>query len=74
MLIRIGRHRHINPAYVVFMEWDRRFYANGSDSALVITMHDGTQHRVEHQPGYLDGADAYAVEKAILAAQEAGAA
>ena len=70
-MIRIDRERHINPAFVVFMEWDRRHYANGpGDSALVITMHDGVQHRVRHEPHLYGGADAYEVEKAILSAIE----
>lgn len=73
-MIRLDRDRHINPAFVATLEWDHRQYMNGSDSVLVITMHDGAQHRVKHQPWYLDGPDGYAIEKAILAALETGGA
>jgi hypothetical protein len=61
----------INPKYVASMEWDRRHYFNGpGDTVLVIRMHDGTEHRVKHEPHYLGGADAYAVEMAIVKAME----
>lgn len=67
-MIRIDQDRHINPAFIASLTWDRRDYAWGpSSSVLIITMHDGTEHRVKHEPWYLGGADAYAVEKSILA-------
>lgn len=71
-MIRIDRDRHVNPAYVAFLEWDHRHYMNGSSSALIITMHDGSQHRVRDESHYMGGADPFAVERAILAAIEAG--
>jgi hypothetical protein len=65
----------INPAYVVSMEWDRRWYANGpGDSVLVIRMHGGHEHRIKHEPHLMGGTDAYKVEAAILAAHERAAA
>ncbi|RWR28715.1 hypothetical protein D2T29_15910 [Sinirhodobacter populi] len=72
-MVRIDKDRHVNPAFVSFLEWDRRHYMNGpGESVLVITMYDGTTHRVRHEPGYYGGADAYAVEKAILSAPNFG--
>ncbi|MBZ4022185.1 hypothetical protein CKO11_06910 [Rhodobacter sp. TJ_12] len=72
-MIRINKDLHINPAFVASLEWDRSNYAFGpSDSVLVITMHDGKEHLVRHQPWYLDGTDAYAVERQILASIEEG--
>lgn len=71
-MIRIDRDRHINPAFVASLEWDHRSYINGSDSILIITMHDGTVHRVKHQPWYLDCPDGYKLEREILAAIEKG--
>lgn len=48
------------------MQWERRYYTNGSGpSYLVITMISGAEHRIEHCPHYLDGIDAYAVEREI---------
>lgn len=67
-MVRAGE-LSINPAWVATMEWDRRHYANGpGDSDLVVTMYDGAKHRIKHEPYYLDGVDAYAVEAAITAA------
>ena len=71
-MVCAGRDLLINPQHVMSMEWDRRHYANGpGDSALVIHLVTGKSHRVKHEPQYLDGTDAYAVEKAICAALEA---
>jgi hypothetical protein len=59
----------INPAYVQSMRWQRTSYANAAgDSTLLITMVGGHLIRVKHEPQYTGGADAYAVEKAILGA------
>ena len=71
-MIRIDQDRHINPAFVASTEWDRRHYVNGSDSVLIITMWDGTVHRVKHQPWCLSGPDATTIEREILAAMKKG--
>lgn len=64
-MIKAG-HITINPAFVASMEWEGRWYMNGhGDSTLIIRMQDGHVHRIKHQPQYLDGVDAYQVEKAI---------
>lgn len=67
MMVTIDHHSgtRINPDLVASLEWDRRFYVNGSSSSLVIRMADGTVHRIEH--GY--GVDAYEIEREILGAQ-----
>ena len=72
-MIKCGRDLSVNPQHVSQMHWDRRHYANGpGDSVLVITMADGTVHRVRHEPAYMmDHVDAYKVEQAILAAMAA---
>jgi len=68
-MIRVTSDLSINPAFVSHMAWDRRHYMNGpGDSVLVITMADGTAHRVTHQPWMLDGTDGYDVERRILEA------
>ena len=59
-MIDIGAHHYIRADQVKEMLWDRRFYANGSESWLVIKMMDGSECRVE-QPRALQ------VERAILA-------
>lgn len=71
-MIRIDNDRHINPAFVASMEWQHRHYMNGSDSILVITMDDGTAHRVKHEPWYLNGPDALKVEREIISALKEG--
>lgn len=69
MLIALDADRKVNPALVASIVWDRRHYANaGPDSILVVTMVNGEVHRVKHEPQYLGGADAYAVEAKIVAA------
>lgn len=67
MMIRAG-DVSFNPACVAEMEWDRRFYVNGSESTLIITMQDGKQHRIKYQPHLLGVADPYEVERQVLAA------
>jgi hypothetical protein len=71
-MIECGPDLKVNPAFVASLAWDNRSYANGpGDSVLVITMHDGTEHRVRHSHrSAWGGVDAYAVEKAICAAFE----
>ena len=59
-MINIGDSHYIRADQVKELKWDRRFYANGSESWLIICMLDGTQHRVA-QPWALN------VERKILA-------
>jgi hypothetical protein len=74
-LVRLDADRHVNPTFVTFIEWDRRHYMNGpGSSALVITMADGTVHRVRHEPHLLGGTDGYEVERAIIEGIEAATA
>ncbi|WP_275789733.1 hypothetical protein [Pararhizobium gei] len=62
--VRIDAERQINPADVSAMVWDRRFYMNGSATTLVITMRDGSVHRLENDAW----TDAFAIEQKIQAA------
>lgn len=65
-LVRCGADLWLNRGLVQSLEWDRRHYMNGpGSSTLIITMSDGAVHRIKHEPGYLDGTDAYAIEKAL---------
>lgn len=65
-LVQCGGDLWLNRDLVQRLEWDRRHYMNGpGSSTLVITMADGAVHRIQHQPGYLDGTDAYAIERAL---------
>lgn len=65
--IRCGRDLTVNRDEVASVRWDRRHYMNGpGDSFLVITMNTGEEHRIAHQPFYLDGTDCYKIEEAII--------
>lgn len=65
-LVKCGADLWISRELVQSLEWDRRHYMNGpGSSTLVITMADGAVHRIKHEPGYLDGTDAYAIERAL---------
>jgi hypothetical protein len=65
-LVRAGRDLSIAANQVEAMHWERRDYMNGSGpSFLIVTMISGAEHRIEHCPQYLDGTDAYAVEREI---------
>ena len=61
MIVSITNELSLNPDMVMGMERDNRFYMNGSESYLVITMVDGTVHRIKH--GF--GVDIYAIEKKL---------
>jgi hypothetical protein len=73
MMVKAGRIT-INPRYVAGMSWENTHYVNSSGrSVLTVRMHDGHEYRIEHTVQYMDGVDAYAVEKAIInATEEAG--
>lgn len=74
-MIRVSRDLSVNPQHVMSMEWERRHYAMGpGDSVLIIRMVTGHEHRVRHEPDYLDGTDCYRIEREIskaVAAQRA---
>ncbi|CDP54056.1 hypothetical protein [Devosia sp. DBB001] len=63
-MIRLPDGTMINPRHVADLSWDRRFYANGSASWLVIRMSSGVTYRVESD--YL--VDAHAIERQIVSA------
>lgn len=56
----------VRPERVSWMRMNRRHCVNGSDSELTIVMTNGDHHTVRHEPDFTGGADAYAVERAIL--------
>lgn len=69
-LIECGPDLKLNAAWIASLSWDRRHYFNGpGDCTLVVTMHDGMQHRIRHAGtvGW-GGVDAYDVERRICAA------
>lgn len=65
-LVQVTRTLNVNRDEVSWTHMDRRMYVNGSDSAIVIHMKDGTEHRIRHTAGYLDGDDIYKIEKMLL--------
>lgn len=67
-MIRISMDVMIDPMEVAHMEWDRRFYMNGSDSTLVITMSTGRVYRLRSDPYNLEYAPSK-IEQAILRAR-----
>jgi len=71
-MLRLGPGHHVDAAAIISTRWDHRHYANcGPDSSLIVTMNDGSEVSVRHEPQYLDGTDAYALERQILAAKGA---
>jgi hypothetical protein len=71
-MIKAGPDLWINPRFVASMAFDHQHYANSpGPTTLLVTMHDGTVYRIRHEPQYLGGTDAYAVQEAICAASEA---
>lgn len=64
MMIQVGQ-LSINPAYIAAVELDNRFYMNGSETYLVVTMVDGRVHRFKN--GF--DIDVHKIKKAIEAAQ-----
>lgn len=70
--IRVDNERSINPAHVVSVEYENRFYANGHDSRLVVRMIDGRSLRVDDTSGYLGGTDIHQLKARIEWAVAAG--
>jgi|GEM_PF-2843763 hypothetical protein len=56
----------VNPVHVASISWDR----GHTYTAMIITMADGTKHRVRHDPCSLGGTDCYNAEALILAGYE----
>lgn len=62
--VQIKQGVKINPEDVSVLEWDRRFYMNGSSSTLVIRMNTGATYHVNNDAW----TDAYEIERSIQAA------
>lgn len=69
-LVRVTSDLSINPACVASMSWDRAY----SYTTFIITMVDGAQHRLRHEPYLMGGFDGYDAERRIIAATEEGSA
>lgn len=60
-LTRLTRELSVNRELVASVTWDR-----GHNTSLIVTMQDGTQHRIKHSGGYYDGDDCYKIERMLL--------
>lgn len=60
-LTRLTRELAVNKELVASVHWDRQF-----GTSLVVTMQDGTMHRIEHTGGYTGGDDCYDIERKLL--------
>ena len=65
-MIRVSDDLIVNPVHVASISWDR----DHSYSAMIITMADGTKHRVRHDPYSLGCTDCYKAEAQIVAGYE----
>lgn len=65
-MIKVSDDLIVNPVHVASISWDR----GHSYSAMIITMADGTKHRVRHDPFSLGGTDCYKSEAQIVAGYE----
>lgn len=65
-MIKVSDDLIVNPAHVASISWDRGY----SYSAMIITMADGTKHRIRHDPYSLRGTDCYKAEAQIVAGYE----
>ncbi len=61
-LTRLTRELSVNKELVASVHWDRSY----SSTALVVTMQDGTTHRIKDTSNYTGGDDCYAIEKKLL--------
>ena len=61
MLTRLTRSLSVNKEMVASVHWDDTYARS-----LVITMHDGTQHRIAHNPGGMDSDNCYDIERKLL--------
>lgn len=70
-MIRLDRDISVNPHAIASTRWERRHYANGSESSFIVTMMDGTAYRLAYPPAF-GNPDPYVIEKAIQAALAGG--
>lgn len=63
-LVKCGPDVHINPALIASIHWDR----GHSYTKLIVTLADGREIRIDHQPHHLGGTDCYAIERDLTAA------
>lgn len=61
MLTRLTPEMAVDKAMVASVHWDKRY-----GKALVITMQDGTVHRVNDKSNYGGGWDCYEIERRLL--------
>jgi hypothetical protein len=67
-LVKCGRDTIINARDVSSIEWDR----GHSYTTMVVTMLNGREIRLKHQPQFMDGTDCYLVEAKLLEAVQVG--
>ena len=66
--VKCGPDLTVNRDEVAAVSWDRGQYAYGPrDSKLIITLANGIQHSVVHNPHHLGGVDCYKIEREIVA-------
>lgn len=65
-MIKVSDDLIVNPVNVASISWDRGY----TYTAFIITMADGTKHRVVHDPYSLGGTDCYKAEAQIVAGYE----
>ncbi|PWE52315.1 hypothetical protein DEM27_31745 [Metarhizobium album] len=61
-LTRLTKELAVNKDLVASVHWDRLY----TSTALVVTMQDGTAHRITHTGGYTGGDDCYEIERRLL--------
>lgn len=65
VFVNVTKDLTVNRDHVATVAWDRRHYANGSESWLVISMADGQVHRIQNRHGLYDAPDLYKVEREL---------
>lgn len=65
-MIKVNDDLIVNPMHVASISWDR----GHTYTAMIITMGDGAQHRVRHDPYSLGGTDCCKAEAQIVAGYE----
>ncbi len=68
MLVKCGRDLMVNPGHISSIEWDRSTYSR--PSALIVSMLDGRQIRIPHEPHMMDGNDCYKIEAKLFEASQ----
>jgi hypothetical protein len=72
VFVKLDANLKVNRDFVASVEWDRRHYANGSESFLVVTMQDGRVHRIKSNYGFYDSVDLYAAERQLTQHDKGG--